>query len=335
LSLLMSVPSSVRRGLTANVDLDYRNITEPGIVELTLTPELIVQLTVPMAGQGSDGQVIWASLPGPSGSVRARVLVDPAALPGSTLSLAATLQDAADETTSVEETTYVRDEAGLGDPTITISAPSTVKRGLTTDVSVRYDNIIGPATVALVLPPELASQLTVPAAIVEGNTLTWLSVPAPGGSVKTRVLVDPTAEPGATLNLFATVNDAAGYNAEALESITVREEPSSDPTMTITMPSTVKQGLTTDISIRYSDILGPASLTVLLPPELTARLMVPAGIIDGRTVTWPALAVPGGSLKVRVLVDANATPGSVLEVSATLEDRDRNASGNTETTVRN
>jgi hypothetical protein len=236
---------------------------------------------------------------------------------------------------SAEGQVYVRDEAGSSDPIITINAPNTVKRGLTADISVRYDDLGGPGTLTLFFPPEMTPQLTVPAGAIEGHKVTWVALPSPGGSVKVRVFVEPTAVPGGTLDFAATLRDDQGSGASAEGSVQVRDESgSSDPTITISVPSHIRKGLTTDISLRYEDVTGPGIVTLSLPTVLTPQLTVPTGVVSGNAITWLGLSSSVGSLKARVLVNDAAVPGQTLTIAVNLLDGDQSASDSVLTTVR-
>jgi hypothetical protein len=109
LTLSVVAPTTVRRGLTAQLLIRYRNVSGSGDLSVTLPAGLTTELTVPDAGLGVDGQLVWSGLQGPSGTVKIRVMPNASAVPGSVLSIAAALTDSGGHSASEVRTAIVRE----------------------------------------------------------------------------------------------------------------------------------------------------------------------------------------------------------------------------------
>ncbi|MBI1816540.1 MAG: hypothetical protein HYR72_16290 [Deltaproteobacteria bacterium] len=109
LTLSVVAPTAVHRGLTVQLLIRYRNVSGGGDLSVTLPAGLATELTVPNAGLGVDGQLVWSGLPAPSGTVKIRVLPNASAVPGSVLSIAAALTDSGGHSATEVRSAIVRE----------------------------------------------------------------------------------------------------------------------------------------------------------------------------------------------------------------------------------
>ncbi len=109
LTLSVVAPTAVRRGLTAQLLIRFRNLSGSGDLSVTLPAGLTAELTAPNAGLGVDGQLVWSGLPGPSGTVKIRALLNASAVPASVLSIAASLTDSGGHSASEVRSAIVRE----------------------------------------------------------------------------------------------------------------------------------------------------------------------------------------------------------------------------------
>ncbi len=76
-------------------------------------------------------------------------------------------------------------------------------------------------------------------------------------------------------------------------------------------PTSIKRGAFKTISVRYRNLLGPATLTIDLPPELQFIAAAPLGFLhNGNRLLWTATAFPSGAFKVRVQARTDILPGT-------------------------
>ena len=73
----------------------WKNLQGPGTLEMTLPPALRnIALLIPGGIVQADGRILWLNVPGPSGSISARVVTNAAAASGEVLSITGKLTDA-------------------------------------------------------------------------------------------------------------------------------------------------------------------------------------------------------------------------------------------------
>lgn len=109
LALTMSGSTSLASGAVTTLKVKYSGASASGRLEVLLPPGLgPVQLTVPTASHAVDGRLEWADLRTASGSVSIKVMVNPTAPSGQLMTVAATLSDAAGNTTDATFGTAVR-----------------------------------------------------------------------------------------------------------------------------------------------------------------------------------------------------------------------------------
>lgn len=99
----------------------------------------------------------------------------------------------------------------------------------------------------------------------------------------------------------------------------------SQAQLAVSASSSGRPGALIDISARYRNLPGSATIKVVLPAELRAETVVPGGATNGGTqVVWPAVSGTTGALKIKARVAANARSGSRVSIVVTIIE---NASG--------
>ncbi|MFN2376553.1 MAG: hypothetical protein ABR538_08440, partial [Candidatus Binatia bacterium] len=327
----LKAQTHTRPGLSIRYTARYREAIGHNEMVVSLPDEVSVIRAIPAPSGGSDKTLVWKDLPIPAGVVKidARVGNVP---DGTVLVGSVTMTDESTDVVGTETQTVVGmandggTTGGSGAFGMGLSALRSVTPGTTTDISVRYENLQGPGSVQIVLPPELTAVLAVPGAAFSGNTATWNGLTYEGASLKLRVLVNAAAQPGKTLAISAVGTDASGGTVTSQASTVVRDSSTStggeaDLAMSLTLTRTVTKGLTSDISASYEGLQGSGQLTITLPPGLTLQSSVPSGAsVSGSNVIWSGLTDSSGSVRARVLVSTDLESGAVLPVSGAVSD---------------
>ncbi|MFQ5666745.1 MAG: hypothetical protein ACE5I7_09975, partial [Candidatus Binatia bacterium] len=227
--LTLTAQRSVRPDSFLTYTARYRS-PAPGAGLLLALPDVVVSNSVqPAPSSTSSDGLTWQTLPSASGSVKVNARVAAAVPQGTVLHASATLTSAGGEVLRASRDTVVSAAISPGGSspaaaTLFLNAPRTVRRGLTTTITVSYRKLAGTGTVQLTLPPELTVQLTVPAATVGADgQVSWSGLRGPNGSVKARVLVASTAPAGSVLASEALLTAGNDSQTSAAAQITVRE----------------------------------------------------------------------------------------------------------------
>jgi hypothetical protein len=228
LTLKLKGQSTTGPGRQVTYMARYRNVT--GTNELTMTlPSALATLTSIFPSDVSiAGNVLtWQNLPSPTGLVKVSTTVSPGVSVPSILTVTAAMSDSSGASDTRSQDTLVDNPVVSKAPAVpglSITAPSTVTRGLVAQLTARYRNVNGSAIVQVNLPPELVSvQLTVPKADSNiGGVLTWNALPAPTGTIKIKALVSSTASVGAGITVTGTLMDASGARMDASDTTAVR-----------------------------------------------------------------------------------------------------------------
>ncbi len=106
---------------------------------------------------------------------------------------------------------------------LSVSVPRHARAGLEVQISIRYRNIDGGATIHATLSPPLAVEQVIPDAKVRfGGELVWRDLRPPSGSVKIKARIRSDARPGSELIVGAFLIDRAGNTATDEGIITIR-----------------------------------------------------------------------------------------------------------------
>lgn len=217
-SIVLSGQKLASPGGSITYTARYRNAGDSDSARILL-PEGVSLLSVfPAGGVASGNVVAWTSLPYSSGTLKLNVRLG-AQVTGTIEARAELLSgEAVIASDSLSTTVSSAGSAGL---TVSATLPSSVTAGLTSDFRVSYSGTTEPGTMTVTLSDGLSPVLTVPEAVVEGSQVTWSGLPAPGGSVKVRVQVDPAAESGSEVGLTAVLS-SGGATATASSATRVR-----------------------------------------------------------------------------------------------------------------
>lgn len=259
--------------------------------------------------------------PAQFGTLRARIT----ASAGSRVSNTITLRDDYGRefrSTDVIKVREPRSRAALGLHAQSKSAP-----GKTVTYTARYQDIDPANDLTLTLPADVDIVTVYPDPIgIIDNAVTWSNLPAPAGGVRVRTRVSASLTESKVLTATAAMTDAAGADLESVRDtvVTYVAKPTAVDTasasISLAAAKQVTTGLVTTVSIKYRDVQGTASIEVVLPPEMSLSQATPEAQVSGNTLTWSGLPAGAGALKVKALVAATATPGSVLAVQATVVD---------------
>jgi len=96
-----------------------------------------------------------------------------------------------------------------------IGAARRVRRGLVTQVSVRYRGLAAPGMIRILLPPELEVESSIPQAQMLGDELVWEGLANSAGNLKFKAMVRADSMPGAVLVVRGALFDTAGGRTEA------------------------------------------------------------------------------------------------------------------------
>jgi uncharacterized repeat protein (TIGR01451 family) len=228
-SCTLSVQTSTKPGAAVTYLVRYQNVPQGVTLDLDLPDGLSVNTVQPPPRAVEGGVLVWEGIPSPSGSVKVNASVAGNAASGTMLCASAALVDGGGKVLgSCDCQTKVTAETDTGTvsgpSSLSLEVPSTVRRGLSTDIRLWYSVAGDGAAIDLVLPPELAAELTVPAASVgTGGQVRWPELPGPSGSVKARVIVSPSTPPGTVLSVDARLTGPTGDTRVTSAELAVRE----------------------------------------------------------------------------------------------------------------
>lgn len=287
--------------------------------------ELLSATSTSAAVQSSGNQVtitdaVLAKGPAQFANLRARVTAPAGSRVTNTLSL----RDNYGRVFSASDTLRVREARSRA--RLSIDAQSKSAPGKTITYTGRYSGVAAGNQLTLTLPAGVEIVHVYPeTGSVVGSTIAWGNLPEPAGGVRVRTRVATTLTGTSVLTASATLTDTAGTSLQGTAE-TVVTGPAPDPAalplgLTLAAAKQVSPGLVTTISIKYLNVQGPASLEVVLPTGVSLDQATPAAaVVSGSTLTWTGLAPANGAIKLKLAVAADSAPGSILNVSASLQD---------------
>lgn len=326
----------------------FNKAGESNDVTLELPQGVLVGLEFPPAAEHDEDSITWHGVRGTSGLVKVHTVVAPEVLDGSVLTSVVTLTtDRGSIATCLHESVVERSKKLFA----SLKGNSHVKPGGALRYVGRYRETVGSNRATVTLPAGVTLESAQPDLTEQSdNVLTWRDLPNPAGLVKVRVAV-PESLQGTSLDASITVTDASGGVVTDGHTTAVRstsevlpreptapvtgdagpgDPPSSEtPGLDLSLPRTVKVGLTAKITLRYDGLEGAGILQVALPQGLGVALTIPAADVVGGdgSVTWTGVVAPKGTVQLRVLVSESAASGSRLPIAASLT----GGSGSTQT----
>lgn len=208
----------------------------------------------------------------------------------------------------------------------------------------------GPATAENVvltdtLPPGATFVSATRGGTVAGNVVTWPAIAslASGASEVYALVITPPATGGAVVNVAAVTTTTDDPNlANNRATFTTNVEGTADVAVTKSGPATVAAGGSVSYTLSVAN-LGPSTaanvtVTDTLPTGATFVSATGGGTLNGRVVSWPAIASleSGISQTFTVVVTAPTSPGSFTNIAAaTSTTADENTSNNRVAVVTN
>lgn len=221
----MSSLRTVTPGTTTDLTVRFDNLQGPGSALIQLPDEMTPVLAVPSA-QLTPGEASWTGLPSGASSVKLRVMVDPNAKGGKTISILAQATDATGSPASAQGSTVVRESttsSGGAELSLSLSVLRNVTAGLTTDITASYDSMQGNGALTMTLPLGMSLSSSVPSnPLVDGRDITWSGLSDASGVVRARVLVSSGLQSGAALPISAEIRDSSGAVGSAAGTTSVR-----------------------------------------------------------------------------------------------------------------
>jgi hypothetical protein len=273
--------------------------------------------------------------PAQFGTLRARIT----ASAGSRVTNTLTLRDNYGRVFSSSDTIKVREARGGAD--LSLHAQSRTAPGKSVTYTARYGDVAASNQLTLTLPASVQIVTVYPAPLsTVGNVLTWQNLPTPAGGVRVRTQVSEAVAAATVLTATARLTDSGGTDLESIRDTIVTgaagNPGGANVSLSLAAAKQVAPGLVTTISIKYRDVQGTASVEVTLPPGLSPSSSTPEALVSGSTLTWTGLPPGEGAIKLKVRVDADAAPGSLLTVNASISaSGSGNASDSAQLAVRN
>lgn len=101
--------------------------------------------------------------------------------------------------------------------------------------------------------------------------------------------------------------------------VTPSGSPMPSALLSALLPTSIKRGAFKTISVRYRNLVGPATLSVDLPAEMQFIAAAPLGFVHiGNRLLWTATPFPSGAFKVRVQARSDLIPGTFAQTTVML-----------------
>ncbi len=270
---------------------------------------------------GREVSIHMATLSGVAGTATIKARIRPDTAVGTVVCNEASVTDADARSASATSCLRVTNDDSLR---FYMKGHSNIRPNRFVTYTTRYWRVSEANQVTMTLPPYVtATRIDPRPQRVDGRVLTWTNLPASAGKVKVTVQVDANAPRGTLLNADAVLSDGTGLEFQNTSTVVIWESNpemlGKSPALQFALPRKVAPGLTSAFALKYSNVGTPDRLELELPAGMTVESSVPAysTAVDGR-VTWRGLAAPGGTIKLRVRVDADVAPGTTMSSLATL-----------------
>lgn len=312
----------VQPGRYVKYEVRYKNGSDSNELSLRLPDEVAIDRIYPEPDWRQGNSLYWGTLARTSGKVTINTVVSLTAQDQTLLTGSAVLDDGAGNVAVCETVSEVARYEKLF---ASLKAQSHARPGREIRYTGRYREAVGANQMTVALPKEVTvvSATPTPSTTV-GNTLIWNNLPLPAGVVKVDAVVSSVAD-GTVLVGSLTMTDETTDVVVSEAQTSVGSASATDVgggqlTLSLSALRSANAGVTTDVSARYAGMQPSGSVTVVLPPQMSPVLAVPAAQISGNTVQWPGLSAVGGSMKLRVEIDAAAPSGSTLIIDGSATD---------------
>ena len=311
----------VRPGRDVKYEVRYKNGSANNELSLTLPADVIIKRVTPVPNVQDGRTLYWGSLARTAGKVTVSTMVSVAAQDQVILTGSALMDDRAGQVAVCEHVAVVSHQEKLF---TSIKGQTHGRSGLPIRYTARYREAVGSNQMTISLPNEVTVVAAVPAPSGgTDKTLFWNDLPSPTGAVKIDAVVNDVPD-GTVMVASVTMTDESTdiVGDETQTVIGSGSAPGDGGQLALGLSAlrSVTAGTSTDISARYEGLQSPGSVTLVLPPELTPSLAVPAATFDASTVVWTGLSAGSGLLKLRVNVDAGALAGRTLLIRGSTSD---------------
>ncbi|MBI5506259.1 MAG: DUF11 domain-containing protein [Deltaproteobacteria bacterium] len=304
----------------------------PSISNLTDPARVIFDIPILPAGRAGLAQI--------------RVRIKDDVLPGTVLTNAVTLTDAALRVRTDDDVVVVLSPgtaAAKSSRSVKVSGNTRARPGALVRYSARYSGVEQGASLTMSLSDGLEPTMAIPSpSYQDSGVLTWNGLPAKGKvDVRARVMISDPRVRGSVVSAEVTVSDADGTLLRNAADTIVTATPGDPPgpgsfsKLDLKAPRFVRAGLITSLTLRYTRLSGNGSALVNLPEGMSFDQAVPApSSVQGNVLRWDALAGTSGSVKVRAGVAAALVPGQHVTVGASVTDDVGTVARETELTLR-
>lgn len=209
----LSAPRYVKPGGETQISLRFRGLAGTGNATMSLPAGVVFVSGQPTPTAVEGNLISWRDLSSLSGTIKVRVTIPAAALPGSSLAVTGTLTDARG---SVGDNLglAVREGVEAAAPAALVTAPSFVVAGAQTTATLRATNVGEGALLDLTLPSGVSFVSSIPAPVsIEPGRVRWSPPATTSTKLTVRLAVDAGVATGSRLTLGGSLIDASGTSS--------------------------------------------------------------------------------------------------------------------------